>query len=442
MIVTKRFLPRRTFLRGMGVSVALPLLDAMVPALSAQAKTAAKPVQRLAFYYAPNGLYHPDFRPTGGETDFQLSRILSPLAAARDQMVVVTGLSNTEAQYGSSGPHTRAHVAYLNGTAPKRTEGADILSATTMDQHAAKVLGQETPLTSLELALEPSSGGSCDQGYSCVYLNTFSWRTPTTPLPMEQNPRVVFERLFGDGGSAVAQLAQMREDRSILDWVTGDMAQLQKQLGPADRLMVTEYLEAVREVERRIQKVEQHNRNSPVSAVQPLGIPDAFDDHARLMLDLQFLSYQADITRVVAFQIAREQSVRTYPWIGVGESHHNVSHHSLDPEKIAMNTKINTYHMSLFAGFVEKMRNTPDGDGSLLDHSMLLYGCGFGDGSLHIPRNMPIVIMGSGCGQLKGGRHLDYPMDTPFMNLGLSLLDKVGVHLDKLGDSTGRLVGL
>jgi hypothetical protein len=443
MIITKISLPRRTFLRGMGASIALPLLDGMVPALSAISKTAANPVQRLGFFYVPNGMYPGSFHPVGQGKNFELSPILTPLAPYRDQMIAITGLSNAEAAIGGGGPHTRAHAVFLNGTAPKATEGADIQAGTTIDQYAARVIGADTPLPSLELALEPNSFGICDNGYSCVYVNTFSWRTPTTPVPMENNPRVVFERMFGDGGTPAVRLAEMKNDRSILDWVTDDLTRLQRRLGAGDRARIDGYLDAVRDVEKRIQRTETQSLNSPTKlATQPIGIPDDFEVHAKLMFDLQFLAYQADVTRVATFQIAREQSARTYPSIGVAESHHNVSHHNNQPDNIAKNTKINTYHMSLFAGLVEKMRATPDGDGTLLDHAMLLYGSGFGDGNVHMPRNMNVVMVGGGCGQLQGGRHLAAPMDTPMMNLGLSLLDKVGVHLDKLGDSTGRLADI
>ena len=442
MFLTKMSLPRRTFLRGAGATLALPLLDAMVPAATALAQSAAAPAMRLGFTYVPNGMHPASFHPKGVGKDFAFSPILTPLAPFRDRVTVITGLSNALAGVGAGGPHTRVHAAFLNGVAPKLTEGADIEAATTIDQYAARKIGADTPLQSLELALEPGSFGTCDNGYSCTYVNTFAWKTPTTPLPMENNPRVVFERLFGDGGTASARLSQMQEDRSILDWVTADVARLQRRLGPSDRSAVDEYLQAVRDVERRIQKTEQHNERSPATAEQPVGIPDSFDEHAKLMFDMQFLAYQADVTRVVTFQIAREQSVRAYPEIGVAESHHGVSHHSNQPDKIALNNKINSYHLSLFGGLVEKMRATRDGDGTLLDHAMLLYGSGFGDGNVHMPNNMNLVLVGGGCGRLEGGRHLQYPLDTPMMNLGLSLLDKVGVELDHLADSTGRLKDL
>jgi hypothetical protein len=441
MIVTKLSLPRRTFLRGLGASLGLPLLEAMVPAFTAVARTAAKGVPRLAFFYVPNGIQLVNFHPKTEGRNFDVTPILGPLAAYRDRMVVVSGLANSTADPldVGSGSHARASAVWLNGVRPKRTEGADFQAGTTIDQFAARVLGRETPLSSLQLALEPSFVvGNCEGGYSCAYVNTMSWQTPTMPLPMETNPHAVFERLFGDGSGGRARLEQMRKDRSILDAVREDMVRLQRVLGPRDRTTVTEYLDSVRDVEQRLQKTAQRTDPASEAALDaPLGIPDSFDEHARLLLDLQFLAYQADITRVVTFQIARELSVRSYPDIGVAEAHHDVSHH-----RMVKNTKINTYHMSLFAHLVEKMQATPDGDGTLLDHAMLLYGSGMGDGDLHRHHDLPLVLVGGGCGRLEGGRHMKYPIDTPMMNLGLSMLDKVDVEIDRIGDSTGRLVGL
>ena len=444
MTISKMALPRRTFLRGLGATLALPLLDSMVPAFSTTLGAASRPM-RLGFFYVSNGMYLPNFHPAGGGgKDFDLTPILSPLAPFRDQMTVVTGLSNLEAdtKFVGGGPHTRGHTAWLNGTSAHRSEGADLRAATTIDQHAAGVLGQDTQLLSLELALEPSYSGNCDNGYSCTYVNTFSWRTPTMPLPMENNPRVVFERLFGEGGTPEQRVARMRDDRSILDAVRDDMSRLQRKLGPSDQRALAEYIEAVRDVERRIQKAEQQVDDSPLPIDQPLGVPDSFDEHAKLMFELQVLALQADITRVISFQVAREQSGRAYPWIGVSDAHHGVSHHANSPEKIALKTSIDVYHMELFAGFVEKLRATPDGDGNLLDHSILMYGAGISDGNQHSIHNLPTVLLGGGCGQLKGNRHLVYPLDTPMMNLGLSLLDKAGCELPKVGDSTGRLAEL
>ncbi|MBM3779116.1 MAG: DUF1552 domain-containing protein [Acidimicrobiia bacterium] len=457
MIITKVSLPRRTFLRGLGATVSLPLLDAMIPAGTALAKTVGAPVTRVAFWGTANGVFGPHFKPAGSEinetgstivsklTDYPSSPILAPLETFRNEMVVATQLGNlaAESKQVGSGVHARAASCFLSGCAAKRTEGADIELGTTLDQYAARELGRETQLTSLEMAIESSFVGNCDQGYSCVYVNTFSWRTPTMPLPMENNPRVVFERLFGDGGTTEQRLGQMRRDRSILDFVGEDLARLQKGLGAGDRKTVDEYLDALRDVESRIQKAERNSATTelPLSA-QPAGIPESYADHADLMVDLQFLAFQADVTRVITFQTSREQGGRQFPFIGVPEAHHETSHHQGDPYKIQQNTKINTYFVQLFANLAEKMRNTPDGDGSLLDHAMLLWGCGLGSGDIHSPHDMPIAVVGGASGQLKGNRLLQYPMDTPFMNFGLSLLDKVGVHLEGIGDSTGRVTDL
>ena len=449
MIITKTSLPRRTFLRGIGVTLALPLLDAMVPALRA-ATQAADRVHRLGFFYIPSGVAGGGrhWLPEGEGTSFKLSKTLSGLAPFRDQTVVVSGLSNFQAEplYEGGGPHTRAPSAWLSGARPKRTEGADVLLGTTADQIAAPVVGQDTQLLSLELALEPNYQlGNCDNGYSCVYKNTFSWRTPTTPMPMETNPRAVFERLFGDGGSGAERLTQLRMDRSILDSVTDEVYDLKRKLGLGDRGTVGDYLDAVRDVERRIQKAEKHTRESPglpVGQTAPVGTPAGYDEHAKMMVDLLFLAYQGDITRVATFQLGREASRQPYPEIGVPEALHEVSHHQNDPHKIEQHEKINSYHLALFSRLLEKMKASPDGDGSLLDHSMLLFGSGMGDGDLHSPLNLPLVLAGGGSGQLKGGRHLKYPLETPMANLLVSLLHKVGVPIAELGDSTGELSDL
>jgi hypothetical protein len=457
MIIRKLSLPRRTFLRGVGATVALPLLDAMVPAATALAKTAGAPTPRIAFWGTANGVFGPNFKPAGRQlnetgstrvsqlTDHVSSPILAPLDAFRDQMVVATQLGNlaAESKQVGSGVHARASSCFLSGQAARRTEGADIELGVTLDQHAAAVLGTETQLSSMELAMESSFVGNCDQGYSCVYVNTFSWRTPTMPLPNENNPRVVFERLFGDGGTPEQRLGQFAKDRSILDFVGEDLSQLRGQLGAGDRNTVAEYLDALRDVEQRIQKGERTSATTPLpTSTQPAGIPESFADHADLMVDLQFLAFQADVTRVITFQTSREQGGRQFPFIGVPEAHHETSHHQGDPHKITQNTKINAYFVQLFANLAKKMRDTPDGDGTLLDHSVMLWGCGLGSGDIHSPHDMPIAVVGGARGQLQGNRLLEYPMDTPFMNFGLSLLDKVGVTLDSVGDSTGRVTDL
>jgi hypothetical protein len=444
MIITKMSLPRRTFLRGVGATIALPWLDAMIPALSAA--TAAAP-QRLGFVYVPNGMYLPNFHPAGnGGTSFQLTPILEPLAAVREHIVVVTGLSNMPvlANDQGGGVHTRNHAGWLSGTLPKRTEGANITSAKTVDQYAADTLGADTPLRSLELTLESNfQVGNCEAGYSCAYLNSTSWRAPNAPLPHEGDPRVVFQRLFGDGGSVASRLEEMRKDRSILDSVMESVAGLKRRLGLNDRAIMGDYLDSVREVEQRIVRAERANAVTPLPAVeQPSGIPDEYDAHAKLVMDLLLLAYQGDITRVSCLQIGRELSSRTYPWIGVPEAHHGVSHHQRDPHNIQQKTKIDVYNMGLFARLLGRMRETRDGDGSLLDHTMFLYGAGMGDGDRHTPLDLPVLLAGGAGGRLKGGRHVKYPENTPFMNLCLTLLAKVGVTVDKLGDSTGPLTDL
>ena len=445
--ITKKALPRRTVLRGMGSLVALPLLGAMVPALTATGRTAASPISRLGFFYAPNGMFLPNFHPTGnGGRDYKITRILSPLKDYREQMIVVSGLSNNGlvSPNEGGGVHTRAHGGWLSGVLPKRTEGADIEAGKTVDQFAADELGKDTSLRSLELTTESNfTVGNCENGYSCTYQNSTSWRSPTTPLYHERDPRVVFQRLFGDGGSVEARLAQMQTDRSILDSVTDSINQLERKLGPSDRVMMEEYLDAVREIERRIQRTVQNNASGPLpTAQQPAGLPDTYEEHVDTLFEMLVLAYQADITRVSCFQMARELSGRTYPHIGVPEGHHTVSHHQLNPHNIEQYTKINIHQVSLFSKLIERMHNTPDGDGSLLDHSIMMYGTGMGDGDHHTPYNLPVILVGGGSGKMKGGRHIKYAMHTPFMNLGLTLLDKVGVQVDSISDSTGLLTNL
>jgi hypothetical protein len=441
MVVTKMALPRRTFLRGVGATLALPLLDAMVPALSARS-AAATSVPRLGFVYFANGANMESWTPKTPGSRLALSPTLAPLEAFREQMVVLTGLAQRqgESMGDGNGEHSRASAVWLNGVHPKFTEGADVRAGVTVDQLAAAELGRQTPLASLEIALEPNFlVGNCDNGYSCVYMNTISWRNPTTPLPMENNPRLVFERLFGDGASGAERLARIRRTRSILDAVADDMASIQRTLGSRDRATVRDYFDAVREVERRIERTEAHSSANIVSEVQrPLGIPASYEDHAKTMFDLLTLAYQADITRVSTYMLCREVSSRTYPEIGVSDQHHAVSHHQSDPDKLAQYAKINVYHTQLFAYFLEKLRSTPDGDGTLLDNVVLLYGGGLGDGDIHEHHNLPVLLAGGGAGRLHGGRHLRYP-EAPMTNLFVTLLDKVGVRVEKFGDSSGPL---
>jgi hypothetical protein len=382
--------------------------------------------------------------PSGEGTALgELSPTLSPLAPFKDQVIVPTGLSQRQAEsWGNgNGEHSRGQTVWLSGVHPKRTEGADVRNSTTVDQIAAQVIGAETRLMSLELALEQNYlVGNCDNGYSCVYWNTISWRTPTTPLPMEVNPRVVFERMFGDGGSPEQRLAQVREDRSILDSVKEAVVSLERRLGVGDRVKVAEYLDSMREIERRIQVAERQSGESLLDLPdRPIGVPESYDDHAKLMFDLAALSFQADITRVFTLLLGREQTNRPYPFIGVPEAHHAVSHHQNDPIKLAKAAKINTYHIELLARFAETLRATPEGDGTLLDHSMVLQGGGLSNSDQHSHIDLPLVLVGGGAGRLKGARHLKYPKDTPMNNLHLALLEKVGVPVEKFGDSTGKV---
>ena len=447
MIIKKLALPRRTFLRGVGATVALPLLDAMVPALSAISKTAAAPVKRLGYIYLPNGAVMQSWTPKGEATDLTLSPTLSPLAPYRDQTVVYTRLAHGQAEPlgDGNGEHSRASSVWLNGVHPKHTEGADVEAGVTADQVAAATIGADTPLPSLELAIDLDFlVGNCENGYSCVYMNTVSWRTATTPLPMENNPRVVFERLFGDGGTREERLAEFRKDRSILDSVTTDLAHLERDLGKADQSRLEQYLDAVRAVERRIQLSEAQGADAtlPDDLSRPAGIPDTYEEHMKLMFDLVALAYQADITRVFTFMVGRELGGRTYPQIGVPDPHHGISHHRNDPEKLAKLARINTHHAELFSDFIGSLQSAPDGDGTLLDSSIVLYGAGLGDSNDHLHYDLPIITVGGKAAGMPGGRHLQYPKDTPMTNLLVSMLGKAGVPEDQLGDSTGQLVEL
>ena len=447
MIIMKKAIPRRTVLRGVGATLALPLLDSMVPAMSALSKTPAKPTIRLGTVYVPNGIRMQQFTPATDGAAFEITPILEPLASFRDRILVLTGLANKEADGlagEGGGDHARAAGAYLTGVHPKKTEGSDLRAGISIDQIAAGVLGKETQLGSLELSLESKAPvGACDPGYSCTYGNTLCWRTPTNPLSMEDDPRAVFERLFGGGDSTdpAARLARTQEDRSILDAMTKKVARLQQGLGARDRTKVDEYLEAIRDAERRIRKAEEQRATElPVATMErPVGIPASFEEHAKLMFDLQVLAYQTDLTRVITFMMARETSNRAYPEIGVPDAHHPVSHHGGDAEKIAKVIKVNLFHAKTFAYYLEKLAATPDGDGSLLDHVMIIYGSGMSEGNVHDHYNLPTLLIGGGAGRLKSGRHLRYSRDTPVTNLFLTLLDKVGVPVETVGDSTGRV---
>ena len=446
MMITKKAIPRRTILRGMGTALALPLLDGMVPALSALSTTAAKPVVRFGAVYVPNGIVMQNWTPVGEGTAFELTPILEPLAPFRDQLTVLSGLNSTPPGDVRGGTHSRAATRFLTDEQPRQPEPWAERQPVSMDQIVAREFGKHTPLASLELGLEGANfAGSCDSGgFSCAFSYTISWRNATTPLPMEHNPRAVFERLFGDSENtdAAGQLARLQDQRSILDSVTEDVERLGQRLGPSDRVKIGAYLDAVRDVERRIQMAEAQGELDVPLMDRPLGAPADFVDHATLMYDLQLLAYQIDRTRVATFMAGHELSGRTYPEIGVPDAHHPLSHHRGVPASLAKLTKVNTHHMSLFASFLEKLRSTPDGDGSLLDHSVIVYGAGMSDSNSHSPYNLPIALLGGAAGQLQGGRHLVYPERTPLANLHVSLLDKLGTPIERIGDSDGPLPNL
>jgi len=437
MVITRLALPRRTFIRGMGATLALPLLDAMVPAMSALSKAAP----RFAAVYCGNGANMNDWTPATEGVGFAFSPILKPLEAFRDRTLVLTGLDNFPAtdQGDSGGQHPRAAPAFMSCVHPKQTEGADVQAGTTIDQLIARQICRDSKLASLELAVDRNDVvGACDHGYACAYMNSMSWKTPTMPLPSETNPRAVFERLFGSGDTAEARVVRSQEDRSILDGVMQEISQLRRRVGPRDGAKLSEYLDAIRDVEQRIAKSESYNGDFAVPE-RPAGVPETFKEYAELMFDLQALAFQADITRVSSFLMARENVNRSYSEIGLPEAHHSMSHHGNNPEKMAVYSKLNTYHVETLAYFLRKLQAIPDGDGTLLDHSIVLYGSGMSDGNTHNNFNVPVVVVGGRDQQMKGNRHLVYQKGTPLANLSLSLMDKFGVNLERFGDSTGEL---
>ena len=443
MFITKTHLPRRTFLRGMGVTLALPLLESMVPARTLLAQTAARPLPRLGFVYVPHGAIMDRWTPDTVGAGFEFKDILTPLEGYRDTLNIVSGLGQQAAD--TTAVHSLSPTTWLSGVRPKATQGVDAYAGVTADQIAAQAIGQQSILPSMELATEDHSGliGSCDRDYGCIYMNTLSWRTPTTPLPMEINPRKVFERMFGAGGSVEQRLARIQEDRSILDAIRSDASALQVQLGPSDRQTLDQYLENVREIERRIQLAQQSQGDEDLLLPpRPSGIPFGYEEHIRLMYDLLALAYQANITRVATFMISREVSNRTYPQVGVTDGHHAISHHQNRAEAMEKNVKIQTYNVNGFKYFLDRMQSTPDGDGSLLDHSLILFGSNMSNSNAHDHFPLPNVVVGGAAGRMKGGRHLKYPDRTPMANLLVTLLDKVGVQEEKLGDSTGLFTDL
>jgi hypothetical protein len=440
MIVTKKALPRRAFLRGMGVTMALPLLDAMTPALTA----AAKPTVRLGFVYVPNGIIMNKWTPRAEGAGFEFMPTMKPLEAHREYVRVFSGLAQVQGRAlgDGAGDHARAGATWLTGAHPFKSE-VTIRAGISADQVAAQQLSQHTQLGSLELGIESNQlAGGCDSGYSCAYTNTMAWRNATTPLPIENNPRAIFERMFGDGDSTdpAARLALMESQRSILDYVSGGLKQLGNKVGAQDRAKLNEYADAIRDLERRIQKAEQQNASMKLPVLErPTAVPDEFEDHVKLVMDLQVLAWQSDLTRVITLMMAREGSNRPYRNIGISDGHHNLTHHQNDAEKISKITKINEVHVKLYAYLLDRMKVTPDGDGNLLDHALVLYGSSLSDGNLHTHHDLPIVLAGSGAGANKGNRHVMYPKETPLNNLLLTMLEAAGVNVNKLGDSTGKL---
>jgi hypothetical protein len=437
MLITKKHLPRRTFLRGVGVTLALPLLDSMIPAQTLTRKTAAAASPRLGFVYVPHGAIMDQWTPATEGSGYEITRILKPLEPFRDRMTIVSGCGHRAAD--STAVHSLSPTTWLSGVRPKPTQGSDAYAGVTADQIAALAIGQDNILPSMELAIEDHSGliGACDRDYGCIYMNTLSWRTHTTPLPMEINPRKVFERMFGAGGTADDRLARIEGDRSILDAVMKDATGLQAKVGPQDRLKIGEYLENVREIERRIQKASQQVDPNMKLPEQPAGIPFSYEEHVGIMYDLLALAYQANISRVFTFMMAREVSNRTYPQVGVSDGHHATSHHQNRADKIEKLVKIQNYHLTLFTRFLEKLNTTKDGDGSLLDHSLILYGSNMSNSNAHNHFPLPTLLLGGGAGTMKGGHHIKQPDHTPMTNVLLTMLHKAGVEVESVGDSTG-----
>ena len=443
MMIFRKAIPRRTFLRGVGATVALPLLDGMIPAFASQSQAAVMAPVRLSVCYVPNGIIPGAWKPETAGPNFEITPVLEPLAKFRDRFLVLSGLSSKHAEAapgdgGQTAPHELACGAFLTGAHPQK-EGRVGVS---MDQVLAQELGQQTQLASLELGIEaPDVTGKCALGWNCAYIHTLSWRRPTTPVPIENQPRLVFERLFGDSNTTdpAERQARISQNRSILDWMSEAVARIMKRLDPKDRARLTEYLDSVRDVERRIARAEeQSSRELPVLD-RPAGIPATYDEHAKIMFDLMTSALQSDMTRVITFMLAREQSDWTYREIGIFDAHHPTTHHQNDPVKVAKVTKINIFHATLLSYYLEKLASTPDGEGSLLDHSMVLYGSGLGDGSIHAPHDLPILLAGGAAGQIQGGSHIQYPKDTPVTNLFVSIMDRMGVRQDRFGDSTGKL---
>jgi hypothetical protein len=438
MINTKKSVSRRAVLRGAGVAFALPLLDAMIPASTTLAETAGAPskLRRIGYVYMPMGFNPKEWTPSGHNLE-QLPSSLQSLKAIKNHIAIVSG---TELRNAYPGSHATSNSAFLSAATAKRTESSDYHLGTTVDQIAAKQLGQATQLPSLELAMDLLNNvGQCDNGYACVYQNNLSWSSPTTPLPAEAHPRLVFESLFGEGGTKQDRRIALKRRASLLDSITEEMQRFKLQLGANDRSKIDDYFQSIREVERRIQRAETGiDKDSLPDLDRPVGVPSSYAEHARLMFDLQLLAFQGDITRVISFQLAREASTRSYPEIGVPEPHHPISHHGNNPDKLAKVAKINQFHVSLFAEFLTKLKATKEGNGTLLDHSLLMYGSGMGDPDAHDHTDLPVIVAGGAAGNMQGNRHVTYKKHTPLANLHLTLLNKVGVKLDTFADSTGN----
>jgi hypothetical protein len=437
MIITKKAIPRRTLLRGMGAALALPLLDSMVPALSA---SVAKPISRFGVVYAPNGMIMPSYLPMTEGVNWELTPTLRALEPFRKQVLVLTGLNSSGTADRPGGAHAKASTKFLTDVSPPRSE-TWLDAGISMDQILANETGKHTQLASLELAIESGeTAGACDTGFACPYTNTISWKSANTPLPTQNNPRVIFERLFGDMGStdAKARLVRLQRQQSILDSLSEEVSRLQGVLPQSDRTKLSEYFDAIRGVEQRIQVAESQSDKELPHVDHPAGIPVVWEQHVRLMFDLEVLAYQCDLTRVITMMLGHEHSGMTYPQIGVPDAHHPISHHQQQPELIAKVAKINAYHVQMFTYFLEKLQATPDGDGTLLDHMTMIYGAGIADSNSHSPINIPVILAGGGAGKLKGGRHIKFK-DMPLANLHLTLLDQFGVRQDRLGDSTGRV---
>ena len=440
MIITKKAIPRRTVLRGLGSMLALPLVDSMVPALSAMQRTAAKPINRFGVMYVPNGMIMKNYLPVTEGANYELTPTLSALAPFREHVLVVSGLECIPTPGRPGGAHAKASTRFLTDVSPPTSE-TWLDAGISMDQILAQETGQYTQLASLELAIESGeTAGACDTGFACPYTNTISWKSQNTPLPTQNNPRVIFERLFGDSTSTdpKARLVRLRQQRSVLDSVSEEVARLSGVLPQPDRTKLTEYLDAIRGVEQRIQIAEAQSDQELPLVEHPPGIPSAWEDHVNLMFDLQVLAFQCDLTRVITFMVGHEHSGMTYPQIGVPDAHHPISHHQQEPEKVEKVAKINAYHMRMFATLLGKLQATADGDGTLLDHVTMMYGAGMADSNSHSPIDIPLILAGGGAGTLKGGRHIRFK-NTPLANLHLTLLDQFGVHQDRIGDSTGRI---